>query len=133
MLSFIERQHFLSASAFLRVLGASVIDEDLPHHPSCDAQEMDAVTNVGSRLASKLGVHLMNQSGRLKCVARSLTPQVLLGDPAQLPVHQWQQTTQGIFIALGVLMHQHCYCVRWSRHCHYPKLVRKERLSSGAA
>jgi hypothetical protein len=51
-LSFIERQLFLPAAALLRVLRAGMINQNLAHHASSYAQEMDSVADVGRGLTS---------------------------------------------------------------------------------
>jgi len=124
MLRFIERERRLPASPLLRVLSAGVVNQDLSHHASRNAQEMDAVTDIGGGLAGQLGIHLMNKSGGLQSVARSFTSQMFLGDAAQFSVDQWQEAVQGGFVALGVFMNKHRYgCGRRAHGCYLMNLL----------
>jgi len=59
-----------------------MIDQNLAHHMSRYAQEMDTIAKVGWFLARQPSVHLMYERSRLERVARSLIPQMLLRDAA---------------------------------------------------
>src|SRR5215472_7137817 len=103
----VDGHSFLAPTAFLRILGAGVIDENLPHHVRCHTEKMNAITDVGWSLTHQTGVELMHERSWLKRVTLALFAQMPSRDPAQFRVDQRKQLIKSGSIAIGVLVHKH--------------------------
>ena len=67
---------------------AGVVDEDPPHRPGRDREEVRAVAGIESGHGHQAQVGLVYELGRLERVVRALPRQVAGGDGAQVLVHE---------------------------------------------
>ena len=68
--------------------GTRVIDQDAPHDPSTDCEKMSAVLPVCVFLPHQLQISFVDKRGAVEGVILPLTPQLPVGDLAQLRVDQ---------------------------------------------
>ena len=82
-----QRDAAEAGPALLGAAGARALDEDLPHRPRGDADEMALVVPRRAG-AGQPEVGLVDERRRLEGLARPLPPHVGPGDPAQLVVNE---------------------------------------------
>jgi hypothetical protein len=78
---------------------ARIIDENLAHQMSGDAEKMRAAFPVGMILRNQAHVGLVNQCGGLQRLRRAFVGEVMAGEPAQLVVYQRRQGLDGRLVA----------------------------------
>jgi len=84
----VETQDDGAAAAFFAMRGTRVIDQDAPHDPSTDCEKMSAVLPVCVFLPHQLQISFVDKRGAVEGVILPLTPQLPVGDLAQLRVDQ---------------------------------------------
>jgi hypothetical protein len=85
-----------------------VVHQDAAHQLGGEAKEMRTVLPRRSALVDEPHVKLVNQGRRYERVIRTFPPQLFRGYPAQLTVHQREQSLEGLFIPVGPLQQQAC-------------------------
>src|SRR5215467_6326588 len=86
--------------ALLVIAGASTVGEDAAHHARRDGEEMGTVLPVDLRNVNQLQVNFIHQRRGLKRVVRLFPAHVVLGEPVQFLLHEWDQTIQSALIPL---------------------------------
>jgi hypothetical protein len=102
----LERYLLGAVAALARGLTPGVIDQNAPHHPGRDAEEMRTMLPIDGALFDEAEVRLVDQGGRLQRVARPLLAKLTRGDPAQLGVDQREQAIEGAAIAAAPVVEQ---------------------------
>jgi hypothetical protein len=70
---------------------ARMIDQDVPHHPRCDGEEVRAVLPVHGPLIDQSHVRFVHERRRLECLA-AFAGKVPAGNPSKLLVNERCQT-----------------------------------------
>src|SRR5215472_566589 len=84
--------------ALLVIAGASTVGEDAAHHARRDGEEMSTVLPVDLRTVNQLQVNFIHQRRGLQRVVRLFPAHVVLGEPVQFFLHEWDQTSQSALI-----------------------------------
>src|SRR5215472_9284346 len=88
----------LAATAFIRLVRASKIDEDPPHQPCAESEEMGPIPEIQLTHVHQLQIDLMDEGGGLKSVPTAFIDHVAVGSPVQLVVHQVHQLAQCLLV-----------------------------------
>ena len=104
---------------FCRVMAASVIDQDPPHHLRGDTEKLRAVLPGDLVLTDQPDVRLVDQRGRLECVVATLVPQVGSGSPAKLAIYERQQVFARSRVSLTPRSEQIAHAAGRGRHSHF--------------
>ncbi len=74
---------------------ARVINQDPAHNARGDGEELLPIHPLGANLILQFQVCLMDQCGRRERVADRLGTKLLVGDAAELDIHQGKQAVPG--------------------------------------
>lgn len=94
--------------AFFRVLFASVINKDSPHHLCCDRKKMRAILPRDFFPFDKTNICLMNECGGLKRVVASLVFHVALRKLSQFGVDKRKKFLRRLAVAAIESLKQNC-------------------------
>jgi hypothetical protein len=83
-----------------------VVDKDAAHDPCRYTVEMRPILPVDVALFDQPQVRLVNERGWLERMARAFVSKLTGGNPAQLGIHERQQTIEGASIATTPVVEQ---------------------------
>ena len=88
-----------AAAPLLGVAGPRVVDQDPAHGLGGDREEVAAVLPGDARLVDEAEIRLVDDGRRLERVARALSPELALGDLAQLRIDERHEPLDGRRVA----------------------------------
>jgi hypothetical protein len=97
---FVQVRHRQSTTAFKCVTRARVIDKDPPHGLRGDGKKVVAVLPVHAFVIDELQVSLIDQSGSLQRVLTSFLFHVVMGQPPEFLVNEWNQAFQSGLVTI---------------------------------
>jgi hypothetical protein len=84
----------------------SACDEDLSHQVGGDAVEVIAAVPAWRGVVHQAHVGLVHERGRLQCGCVPLVEQIVLGEPVQHAVDDWDQLVTGLLVPVRPLAKQ---------------------------
>jgi hypothetical protein len=104
----LNRHRGYTVTALSGVMPTGVIDQYAVHHFRGCAKEVSAGLPVDVPLFNHSQVSLVNQRGRLQCMACTFASQLTARDLSQLRIDKWQQLTEGGGIAAAPVTEKRC-------------------------
>src|SRR5215471_10892093 len=104
---------------------AGIVNQNLSHQPGCHGQEVCTVVSFKGFLIGQSKISLVNQSGALQGVSRTLPLEMVVRDLAQFLVDKRNQLLKSLPISGSPSDQQFTYGLR--RHAH--KSLRRRELA----
>lgn len=101
-----KRQSVNAVASLLRGLSARVVHKDPAHDARRYTEEVRPIVPVDVALFDQTQIRLMNERGWLERMARAFVSKLTGGNPAQLGIHERQQTIEGASIATTPVVEQ---------------------------
>ncbi len=95
-------------TAFGRLHGARVLDQNLAHEIGGHAEEMSPVLPIDLGLVDEPHIGFVDQRGRLQGMARPFPAQMMIGQPAQLSIDERQQVIERAAIPFAPVKQSLC-------------------------
>lgn len=92
----VERDALEVTAPFDATAGARVVDQDAPHHPARDGEEVRPVLPLAAGLVDQPDERLVDERGGLQGVRRVLAAHALAGDAPQVVVKRREQALRGL-------------------------------------
>jgi hypothetical protein len=103
---FVEGDSLSAATALLVLLLARVVNKDSPHHFSANSKELGAILPMRFFLIDQPNVSFVNQRCRLQGVIATLAAHVVMREPVQFRIDQWNQSLIRGLIAIAPISQQ---------------------------
>jgi hypothetical protein len=102
----------------LYILAAGAIDQDAPHHPGRNCEEMGAVLPLHASEIHQTHVGFIYQGGCLQTVAGALTFHIVVGQATEFVVNSRGQPLKSALVSLapGTEERADIVCTQLARH-----------------
>ena len=104
-----------AAASFLREARAGVVDQDVPHHPRGEGEEMGPVLPDDLPAVEEAQEELVDEGGRLEGVRRPLSPELGCREGAELPVDEGNELLERPILSGPPLLQNGGHVIRLRR------------------